>query len=131
MGHMLSEPNRRVSSDSCKIQAGLSALGLKHLSFADQRSLLPMALCFGITEDNLAVELHQVGWLIERKNRNTLGHAVNKTMEFAPTPRPWKDVFIDRHERGRIAVTLIVSSASCERRFSCLRRLRNVLEEEQ
>lgn len=40
--------------------SGVSALNPKHKSYFDQQSLLTMAQNFGITEDNLNAELHQV-----------------------------------------------------------------------
>ena len=84
-----------------------------------------MANHYGIQRGNLTAEVHQVRRLIERKRER--GQVLNTTRDFLSVLRPYKDAFEDLHRLLRIALTLPVSSASCERSFSCLSRVKNYL----
>uniref|UniRef100_H3B6V4 TTF-type domain-containing protein n=1 Tax=Latimeria chalumnae TaxID=7897 RepID=H3B6V4_LATCH len=119
--NLVNELNRHFSPDSCNILKGASALNPKHESFLDKQCVLPMALHYGICEDNLAAELHQVRRLLERKKQG------GTCFELATMLRPYRDAFIDLYKLVCIGVTLLVSSTACERSFSCLRRLKNYL----
>uniref|UniRef100_A0A8C3T1M7 DUF4371 domain-containing protein n=1 Tax=Chelydra serpentina TaxID=8475 RepID=A0A8C3T1M7_CHESE len=123
--NLVNELNRRFSHDSCNILKGVSALNPKHKSFLDKQCTLPMALQYGICEDNLAAELHQVRRLLERKKQQ--GHVVNSTFEFLTMLRPYQDAFIDLYKLVCIGVTLPVSSVACKHSFSCLQRMKKYL----
>ncbi|CAK6979961.1 hypothetical protein KUCAC02_028363 [Scomber scombrus] len=84
-----------------------------------------MAQFYGVTEENLTAELHQVQRLLERKKAQ--GHVVNDTLEFLALMRPYRDAFVDLYRLICISLTLPVISASSERSFSCLRRIKNYL----
>ena len=81
-----------------------------------------MSRYYGISDENLKAELHQVRRLLEKTREK--GHTINTTVEFLSLMGPYKDAFEDLYKLLCIALTLPVTSASCERSFSCLRRLK-------
>ena len=84
-----------------------------------------MAKHYGITKENLSAEVHQGKRLIEKKREN--GHVVNTTHDVLVLLKPYKDAFMDLYKLVCISMTLPVTSAACERSFSCLRRLKTYL----
>ncbi|XP_076366762.1 uncharacterized protein LOC143255257 [Tachypleus tridentatus] len=81
-----------------------------------------MTANYGVAEDDLTVEAHQLNWLITRKKDK--GQEVSTPLELATMLEPYKDAFMDLHKFVCIAVTLPVTSAACERSFSCLKLLK-------
>ena len=122
---MLNELTRRFSSDACNVLMGATALNPKHTSFLDKEALSGMAVNYGVAEDDLAVEVHQLKRLIARKRDK--GQEVSTPLELAAMLEPYKDAFMDLHKLVCIAVTLPVTSAACERSFSCLNLLKTYL----
>ncbi|XP_037531372.1 zinc finger MYM-type protein 1-like [Nematolebias whitei] len=122
---MLMEMKQRFSSETNEVLKGLPALNPKHPSFLDKKWILPMACLHGVNEENLSAELHQVRRLLKRKEE--LGLIINNTQDFLSVMRPYKDAFLDLYKLISISLTLPVTSVSCERSFSCLRRLKNYL----
>ena len=84
-----------------------------------------MAANYGVEEYDLAVEVHQLKRLLARKRDN--GQEVSTSLELAAMLEPYKDAFIDLYKLVCIAVTLPVTSAACERSFSCLKLLKTYL----
>ena len=84
-----------------------------------------MANHYGVTEKNLTTELHQVKRMIERKKSK--GESVTTPMEFTQLLRPYQDVLIDLYKLACISITLPVTSAQCERSFSCLKLTKTAL----
>ncbi|XP_076372870.1 uncharacterized protein LOC143257723 [Tachypleus tridentatus] len=64
---MLNKLNRRFFSDACSVLMGATALNPKHSTFLDKQTLLGIAANYGVAEDDLAVEVHQLNQLIARK----------------------------------------------------------------
>uniref|UniRef100_A0A8C5AUR6 HAT C-terminal dimerisation domain-containing protein n=1 Tax=Gadus morhua TaxID=8049 RepID=A0A8C5AUR6_GADMO len=122
---LVGEMRRRFSTEAGGVLTGVSALSPKHASFLDKKCLQPMAQFYLVTEENLKAELHQIQRLLERKKAQ--GHVVNDTLEFLALMRPYRDAFVDLYRLICISLTLPVTSASCERSFSCLRRIKNYL----
>lgn len=122
---LLMEMKRRFSTETNNVLRGVPALSPKHPSFLDKERILPMARHYGIGEENLSAELYQVRRLLKRKEEQ--GHRICTTQEFLSLMRPYKDAFIDLFKLLSISLTLPVTSVSCERSFSCLRRLKNYL----
>ncbi|CAK6977232.1 hypothetical protein KUCAC02_022527 [Scomber scombrus] len=114
---LVNELRKRFSTDVGDVLSGVSALNPKHKSFLDQRCLLTMAHNYGITEDNLNAELHQVRRLLERKSQH--GHSVTTTLELLTLMAPYKDAFTDLYKLLCISLTLPVTIF--------LRRLKNYL----
>ena len=93
-----------------------AALNPKHSTFLDKQALLGMAANYGVAEDDLAVEVHQLKRLIARKQDK--GQEIFTPLELAIMLEPYKDDFMDLHKLVCIAVTLPVTSAACERSLS-------------
>jgi hypothetical protein len=87
--------------------------------------LWPMAQHYGVTHDNLTAELHQIRRLLTTKGPQ--GHSVGTTQEFLALLQPYKDSFCDLNKLLCISLTVPVTSAACERSFSCLARVKNYL----
>uniref|UniRef100_A0A8C5AB74 HAT C-terminal dimerisation domain-containing protein n=1 Tax=Gadus morhua TaxID=8049 RepID=A0A8C5AB74_GADMO len=100
---LVGEMRRRFSTEAGGVLTGVSALSPKHASFLDKKCLQPMA------------------------QKKAQGHVVNDTLEFLALMRPYRDAFVDLYRLICISLTLPVTSASCERSFSCLRRIKNYL----
>lgn len=116
---LVGELNRR------HILKGATALNPNHKTFMDKDCLLPMAKHYGVMEENISAELHQAKRLVERKKQS--GDIINTTHDVLVLLRPYKDVFVDLYTLVCISMTLPVTSAACERSFSCLRRLKTYL----
>lgn len=69
LDRLISELNRRFSADSCHVMKGVAAINPKHKTFLHQDALQPMARHYGILEDNLSAELHQLKRVIDRKKK--------------------------------------------------------------
>ncbi len=105
---LVSELTRRFSKDADDVLTGVSALSPQHKSFLDKKCLLPMTQFYGITEENLNAEMHQVRRLLERKTNQ--GHSIKNTSELLLLMEPYKDAFMDLHKLILISLTLPVTS---------------------
>ncbi|KAJ8381116.1 hypothetical protein SKAU_G00018940 [Synaphobranchus kaupii] len=77
---LVNEMTRRFSTEAGAVLTGTSALNPKHATFLQKESLFPMAQHYGIREDNLLAEIHQVHRLLERKEEQ--GVTVSSTRVF-------------------------------------------------
>lgn len=103
---LVSEMRRHFSTEAGGVLTGVSAISPKHASFLDKKCLQPMAQFYGVTEENLTAELHQVRRLLERKKAH--GHVVNDTVGFLTLMRPYQDAFVDLYRLICISLTLPV-----------------------
>ena len=122
---LVNEMTRRFSTEAGAVLMGTSALNPENATFLEKESLEPMAQLYGIKKDDLLAEVHQMRRLLERKKEQ--GETLSSTLEFLSMLKPYKDSFEDIYKLLRIAVTLPVTSASCERSFSCMRRVKTYL----
>lgn len=90
---LVSELNRRFSSETCHILKGEAAVNPKHHTFLDKDTLLPMAEHYGLLKENLAADPHQAKRLIERKKQS--GNIVSTNHDVLVLLRPYKDAFVD------------------------------------
>lgn len=81
----------------------------------------PFAELYSADLTDLSHELHQAKRLVERLDRND---KPNTMLTFLSYLERYKEAFPELCRIGRIAVALPVSTASCERSFSCLRHLK-------
>ncbi|XP_038832418.1 collagen alpha-1(VI) chain-like [Salvelinus namaycush] len=77
---------------------GMSALNPKLAGFLQKESLVLMAQHYGIREDNLLAEVHQVCRLLERRKEH--GETISSTLEFLSMLKPFKDSFVDIYKLG-------------------------------
>ena len=112
---MLSELDRRFSCDAKVIMQGVSALSPTSESFLDHSALKEIALRYGICHDGLIQEIPLVKRLVSNDCKSVL--------EFLTQLYPYKQSFDCLYNLLLISVTLPVTTASCERSFSCHERL--------
>ena len=118
---LTSELERRFAETHCSVLRGIQALNPTDDSFADFDSLQPFAAAYDADVADLSHEVHQARRLVERidndaKPANLLG--------FISYIGRYKEAFPELYRLGNIAVALPVSTASCERSFSCLRHIK-------
>ena len=118
---MLSEIERRFTKSHCNVLIGIHALNPTSEKFADFTALKPFANAYGADETDLSHELHQAKRLVER-----LDSVENPKSMLALISclERHKEAFPELYRIGVIAIALPVSSAACERSFSCLRHIK-------
>ena len=119
------ELKRRFSAKATYIETGACALNPSNGSFLNVDALTPMAQHYGVKEDDLKAEVHQVKRLIQKKEAD--GVSINTPSELNTMLMPYKDAFPDIFRLLNISLTIPVTSASCERSFSCLKLLKNYI----
>lgn len=112
---LMVEMKRHFSTEANDVLRGVPTLSLKHTSFLDKQLLLPMARHYGVSEENLSAELYQVRRFLQRKEEQR--HTIHSTKEFHSLMRPYKDAFMDLYTLICIALTLSVTSVSCDAVF--------------
>lgn len=122
---LLAELRSRFAVDTCGIIRGTSALNPKNKTFLQEAVLHGMASHYGCVEEDLKCELHQTKKLLERKM--AAGVTVESIIDFANLMLPYRDAFFEMYKLICISLTLSVSSAGCERSFSCLKLQKNYL----
>jgi len=118
---LLTEIHSRFAETNCSVLKGIQSLNPASDSFADASCLQPFAELYSADLTDLSHELHQAKRLVERLDRND---KPNTMLTFLSYLERCKEAFPELCRIGRIAVALPVSTASCERSFSCLRHLK-------
>lgn len=98
------------STGTNNVLRGMPALSPRHSSFLDKERILPVARHYGVREENLCAELHQVHRLLRRKEEQ--GQRIETTQEFLSLMRLYKGAFIDFFKLPCISLTLPMTSAS-------------------
>lgn len=119
------ELENRFSNDACRVLTGVAALNPKDDTFLDDAPIVGMAQHYGVQAGNIPAELTLVRRLVRR--RADSGQPVTTPLEFSNMLKPYCDAFTDVYQMLCISVTMPVSSASCERSFSCLKLIKTYL----
>lgn len=122
---ILQELRNRFGEFSPVLEA-MDALHPESDSFLENKKLVALALHYNINVDNLNAELKVLVNTIkqyEEKKRVK----IRTIMEFLDLLEEYQIVFSETYKLAVISVTIPVSSAACERTFSCLRRIKTYL----
>lgn len=121
-----SELQRRFSNATCDILRGIQCLNPNNENFLSMNNLKSFAEKFNINCEDLYHELHQAKRLIQRKIEEGKC-APTSVLNFTCEIEPYKDAFHELYRLCKIAVTIPVTSASSERSFSALNRIKSYL----
>ncbi len=123
---MIGDIERRFRKLNCGIMKGIQALNPPSSNFLDEESIALLAKAYDADMEDLKHELHQTRRILSRKKSD--GQKVPVTLiEFTRFLEPFKEVFFELFHLTKIAVVLLVSSASCERSFSTLKLVKTHL----
>lgn len=123
---VIGELDRRFSQANIDIMRGIQALGPESDHFLQLAKVKPFAEKFEANIDDLEHELHQAKRLIERKIEQDLPNPAT-LLELSSMLEQYKEAFHELYRLCKIAVTIPVSSASCERSFSTLNLVKTYL----
>lgn len=123
---MLNEFNRRFPSKNCDIMNGIQTLNPTSDVFLKEKSLFPFARMYESNIEDLGHELHQFRRILERKIQSGMQRP-SSVVELALFIEPYKEVFFELFKLCKIAVSIPVSTASCELSFSALKLVKTYL----
>lgn len=126
LDHMLTEINRRFSKPNCQVMRGIQALNPTNATFCDEAALLPFAAIYGSNTEDMRHELHQLKRVLERKSQAGL-EKPSSVIELTKFIEPHHEVFHEVFRLCKIAVTIPVTTAACERSFSVLKLVKSYL----
>ena len=124
MDSFIGEMDKRFFDSNCLVLEGIQCLCLTGDNFTQIACLKPFAEMYGSDTDDLAHELHQDTRLRERSAQDTNFIKPSTLLSFLSFLTPYKEAFHELCRLCKIAVSLPVSTASCERSFSALRQLK-------
>ncbi|KAH8026375.1 hypothetical protein HPB51_020359 [Rhipicephalus microplus] len=125
LDHLIVELTRRFAENN-DVLCGVSALHPQSENFMDVALLKPFAEHYACDINSVEVECKLVIKLLqhieaERKCK------IETLLQLVTVLEEYKLAFHELHKLSVIAVTIPASSSSCERTFSCLRRLKTYL----
>lgn len=119
---LISELDRRFSKESCAIFCGISALFPGGQSFLSEKDLQAFAVAYSVSQHDLQHEIPLVKKLLMKEPKQPTSVA-----QFLSFLTPYKAAFECLYRLLLIAVTLPVTSASCERSFSKMKLVKTFL----
>lgn len=122
---IIKELESRFSSSSA-ILHGLSAMNPKHKNFLNYEIVKPLATHYDVNTEILQSEMKILPNAIKSYESNN-GIKILTICEFGNMLNTYKVAFNESYKLLSIALTIPVSSAACERTFSCLRRLKTFM----
>ena len=122
LDRLMSELKRRFSVNVSEVMKGASALNPKAGDFLEKNSIKHVIKTMA---NDLHAELHQIKRLIIRKQNS--GMQLETTMNLYTMLQQYSEAFPDVFKLVNISLTLPVTSAGCERSFSCMKQLKTYL----
>uniref|UniRef100_A0A8D3DVJ6 HAT C-terminal dimerisation domain-containing protein n=1 Tax=Scophthalmus maximus TaxID=52904 RepID=A0A8D3DVJ6_SCOMX len=123
---MLSELNRRFAKPNCEIMLGIQALNPSSNTFCQEEALFAFASIYECNTDDLKHEVYQMKRILERKVKSGI-QKPSSIVELTKIIEPFKEVFHELFRLCKIAIAILVSTASCERSFSTLKLIKTHL----
>ena len=117
---MTNELNSRFSDFNKSLMMALFACSPKSKSFLDLSALKPILESYSIEEDDIQIELIQAKKVLKSHNLQSLSDVIDIL-------QPLKAAFPKLLQVLQIAITFAVTTASCERSFSSLKRIKTYL----
>ena len=118
----LTELKRRFCEENMEIFRSLSALDPTSENFLDFDIILPLARQYNLNLEDVKMETRQAKRMLQRS-----GVGFETLEEFVKYLKPLEMAFCELIKAARIAITLPVSTAGCERSFSKLKLIKNHL----
>jgi hypothetical protein len=112
--------------DNYDVLSSISYLHPQNSQFLNYDNLKPLAAHYNLDQDNLKAELKILPTTI-KKYQIHYNIKVNNLMNLIELLEKYKLAFNETYKLAIIIITIPVSSAACERTFSCLRRLKNYM----
>lgn len=112
---LISELETRFSDKSTIVMIGIQALTPAHSSFLDFNNIEPFAKLYDGNIEDIIHEVYQLRRLLQRAEQNTLSSLLDLTCFLDM----YKLAFQEVDRLLNIALVLPVTSAACERSFTC------------
>ncbi|KAL3210437.1 hypothetical protein MRX96_052178 [Rhipicephalus microplus] len=125
LDHLIVELTRRFAENN-DVLCGVSALHPQSENFMDVSLLKPFAEHYACDINSVEVECKLVIKLLQRIEAERKCK-IETLLQLVTVLEEYKLAFHELHKLSVIAVTIPASSSSCERTFSCLRRLKTYL----
>ncbi|KAH8026349.1 hypothetical protein HPB51_020333 [Rhipicephalus microplus] len=125
LDHLIVELTRRFAENN-DVLCGVSALHPQSENFMDVSLLKPFAEHYACDINSVEVECKLVIKLLQRIEAERKCK-IETFLQLVTVLEEYKLAFHELHKLSVIAVTIPASSSSCERTFSCLRRLKTYL----
>lgn len=122
---VLGELNRRFNANT-PILLGIISLQPEKDTFLNLEKLKPLVEHYQCDMDSVEAEIKLLPNTIRRYESQN-GCVVNNLYQFVNLLEEYKLAFHEIYKLAVIALTIPASSASCERTFSCMRRLKTYL----
>ena len=117
---LLSEMNRRFSSDNLSIMQAMQSCHPKSSTFLNPEKLLPIIENYSLNKDSLAEECPLAKRTLQNKD-------IASVYEVLVELSPLRNAFPNLLSLLQIILTIAISSSSCERTFSSLKRIKTWL----
>jgi len=118
------ELNKRFSNNE-DLLIGISVLDPSNSNFLDKKLIHPFALSYMCDIDTLNSELNIIRKSL--KQFEAKYHSIKTIFQFHKFLLDYQIAFFELYKLCTIAITIPVSSAACERTFSCMKRIKSYL----
>ena len=126
MDYIIKELEARFTDNYC-VLSSISYLHPQNEQFLSYEHLKPLAVHYNLDLEILRAELKILPTTIKKYQIQNINVKVNNLVNLIELLEKYKLAFNETYKLATIVITVPVSSAACERTFSCLRRLKNYM----
>jgi len=126
LDYIIKELEARFTDNYC-VLSSISYLHPQNEQFLSYEHLKPLAVHYNLDLENLRAELKILPTTIKKYQIQNINVKVNNLVNLIELLEKYKLAFFETYKLATIVITVPVSSAGCERTFSCLRRLKNYM----